>query len=272
MTQRSHLDSRRGSHLLDRALASGPLPWSSALNLLAGVYLALCAWIFSPDLGWAGVLNTVAAGALIAAVAAVRLASGPARSWISWFNALLGAWTIASPWIFHFATGSSAAWNVVVTGLTVVVLACLAETAPEATAAGSAREYHRTAGWDYPYEAPAARPGESPTWYETTQHDGTEGMGNLATRPAPEAIRPDEDIERDIRQGFALDPSIRATDIRVQVHRGEVRLDGEVPDARVRRRAEEVCDVVSGVCEVDNGLRVLGEPEPVASARNPRVV
>jgi hypothetical protein len=272
MTQPSHLDVHHGSHLADRAFAGGPLPWSSILNLLAGLYLALCGWIFASELGRPGVVNAVIVGLLIAAIAAVRLASGPDRSWISWFNALLGAWTIASPWIFHFATGSSAAWNVVVTGLTIVVLACLAETAPEATAAGSARDYHRTAGWDYPYEAPAARPGESPTRYETTYHDGTEGMGDLATRPIPDDPRADEDIERDVRQGLALDASVRESDIRVRVVRGEVRLEGEVPDARVRRRAEEICDVVSGVCEVDNALHVRGEPEPIGPARTPRSI
>lgn len=268
MTHTSHL----GTHLADRSLTSRPLPWSSILNVLAGLYLALCGWIFSPELGRAGVVNAVVVGLFIAAIAAVRLAAGPTRSWISWFNALLGAWTIASPWIFHFATGSSAAWNVVVTGLTVVVLACLAETAPEATAAASARDYHRTAGWDYPYEAAPQRPGEGPMRYETTYHDGTEGMGDLATRPVPEEPRPDADIERDIRQGLALDPSIRATDVHVSVLRGEVRLDGDVPDARVRRRAEEICDVVSGVCEVDNALHVHGEPEPVGSTRAPRTI
>ena len=268
MTQHRHLDS----HLADRALAAGPLPWSSVLNLLAGLYLALCGWIFAPELGRAGVLNAVVIGAFIAMIAAVRLASGPARAWISWFNALLGAWTIASPWIFHFATGSSAAWNVVATGLTVVVLACLAETAPEATAAGSAREYHRTPGWDYPYEAPPSRPGEAPMWYETTQHDGTEGLGDPGARPVPEAARPDEDIERDVRHGLALDPMVRASDITVRVHLGEVRLDGVGRDTRVRRRAEEICDAVSGVCSVDNQLHVHGEPEPVGSSHTPRIV
>lgn len=241
--------------LADRALAGRPLPWSSVLNLLAGLYLALCSWIFAPELGRAGAVNAVVVGALIAVVAGVRLASGPDRAWISWFNALLGAWAIASPWIFHFATGSSAAWNIVVTGLTAVVLACFSETAPESTAAG-ARDYHRAPGWDYPYLAPPASPGEAPVWYETSQHDGTEGLGDPGARPAPDPVRLDEDIERDIRQALALDPLVRASDVAVRVHRGEVRLEGTVPAARVGRRAEEICDGVGGVCEIVNDLRV----------------
>jgi len=155
MIHHAHLESRLSD------LAAGPLPSASVLNLLAGLYLAVCGWLFAPDLGRPGAVNAVAAGAFIALVAGVRIASGPERAWISWFNALLGGWTIASPWIFHFATGSSAAWNIVVTGLTAVVLACASETAPESMAAG-AQDYHRAPGWDYPYLAPPARPGEAP--------------------------------------------------------------------------------------------------------------
>jgi len=243
------------ARLADRTLAGRPLPWSSVLNLLAGLYLALFGWIFAPDLGRAGAVNAVVVGAFIALVAGVRLAAGPDWAWISWFNALLGAWTIASTWILHFATGSSAAWNIVVAGLTVIVLACISETAPESTAAG-ARDYHRMPGWDYPYLAPPARPDEAPVWYESTQHDGTEGLGDPGARPAPEPVRLDEDIERDVRQALALDPLVRATHVAVYVHRGEVRLEGAVPSARVRRRAEEICDGVSGVCEIVNDLLV----------------
>lgn len=258
MTRHSH----SASHLADRALGAGLLPWSSVLNLLAGLYLAASGWIFAASIGRAGTVDTIAAGACIALIAAMRLAWGPDRAWISWFNALLGAWVIASPWIFHFADGTAAAWNVVVAGVTVVVLACLSETEPEATAVGRARHHHRTPGWDFPYDAPPSSAGQPPTRYDATYHDGTEGLGSLATRPAPAPPRPDEDIARDVRQGLALDPMLRAGSCSVHVRDGEVRLAGTVPTARAVRRAEEVCDAVDGVRGVANGLRVGEAAEP----------
>jgi osmotically-inducible protein OsmY len=51
-------------------------------------------------------------------------------------------------------------------------------------------------------------------------------------------------------------PEFDATDVEVAVLDGTVTLNGAVADRRARRRAEEICDSVTGVRDVDNGLRL----------------
>ena len=146
----------------DATRATRPLNWASAVNTLAGIWLIGSGWLYG--LPTDGIVNAIAVGLLIALVAVCRLAAGPGWAWVSWFNAVLGAWMIASPWIYGYADGSAAAWNSAVVGLGVLVLACVGETAPEAAATGGPHYYNPTPGWDYPYHAHPEGPGE-PVWY-----------------------------------------------------------------------------------------------------------
>ena len=45
------------------------------------------------------------------------------RKWQDWANLVLGLWLVLSPWILGFSGTSSAAWNAVILGLLVGLLA-----------------------------------------------------------------------------------------------------------------------------------------------------
>jgi hypothetical protein len=106
--------------------------WASALNVLAGIWLIASAWVFRFAPHSRALWNTVIVGILIAMIAICRSALGPRWAGLSWFNAVLGGWMIASPWIHSYIDNTSAAWNSGIVGVLVVVLACFSETAPEA--------------------------------------------------------------------------------------------------------------------------------------------
>jgi hypothetical protein len=66
--------------------------------------------------------DSVVVGALIFIIGLTRVVSlvGPALARV---NVVLGLWTIASPWIFGYATGEPGMWNSVAVGIAVVILA-----------------------------------------------------------------------------------------------------------------------------------------------------
>ena len=90
------------------------------LDTLIGVWLFLSSFIFAgdPALGWA-----LAATGFVVAVLACARALGYRRAWPSWANLFLGLWTMASPWIMTRVPSRGAAWDAVVTGLIIAILA-----------------------------------------------------------------------------------------------------------------------------------------------------
>lgn len=68
--------------------------------------------------------------------------------------------------------------------------------------------------------------------------------------------RTDERIHDDIASRLTDDPYVDASDIEVTVDKGEVTLSGTVPDRSSKRRAEDIAELVSGVNNVENRLRV----------------
>lgn len=94
---------------------------ASGLDIVAGAWLFLSPWVvlMHANLAW----NNWVVGALVAIMAAVRAFGAYTASWISWVNVVLGIWVIAAPWIVADAQFNSAAWNNVVTGLIIVILA-----------------------------------------------------------------------------------------------------------------------------------------------------
>ncbi len=92
------------------------------LNLLLGIWLFISPWVFgyySDPSAW----DSWIVGALIAIFALIRMSNPGGLPFFSWLNMLLGAWTIASPWIFSY-TGETARFvNSLVIGSLVLILA-----------------------------------------------------------------------------------------------------------------------------------------------------
>jgi hypothetical protein len=68
--------------------------------------------------------------------------------------------------------------------------------------------------------------------------------------------RSDERIQDDINCRLTDDAHVDASNIEVTVEKGEVTLTGTVPDRFEKRRAEDIADLVSGVKNVENRIRV----------------
>lgn len=150
--------------------------FATAINFVAGLWLIGSPWIFGGPAIDAGAWSSVLVGAAIALVALWRSAAGPRWATLSWLNALLGAWMIASPWIFLYVDEGPRSWNSAMIGVLVVILACFAETAPEAWDAGD-NAYRPAPGWDYPYSVSPERPGDPPIRYASTNY-GQAGLGD----------------------------------------------------------------------------------------------
>ena len=68
--------------------------------------------------------------------------------------------------------------------------------------------------------------------------------------------RSDDRIEEDINDRLTDHPYIDASDIEVDVSNGEVVLSGTVDRRHAKRLAEEICENISGVKNVENRMRV----------------
>ena len=71
--------------------------------------------------------------------------------------------------------------------------------------------------------------------------------------------RSDDRVREEICDCMTDDPMLDASDISVQVSKGEVTLSGTVSSREQKRRAEDVADRISGVKDVTNQLRVSRE-------------
>jgi hypothetical protein len=78
--------------------------------------------------------------------------------------------------------------------------------------------------------------------------------------------RSDDRIKEDLCEHLMDDPDIDATEVTVEVAKGEVTLTGTVADRWQKRRAEDIADSVPGVCEVANNIR-LSRHEPGQDSR-----
>jgi len=95
---------------------------ASGINIVLGLWLILSPWVFDYG-GSHAVLNSVFVGALIAILAASRLASLRPTVGLSGINFVLALWTIASPWVCGYAANFGAAGDNVILGIMVAVLA-----------------------------------------------------------------------------------------------------------------------------------------------------
>lgn len=84
--------------------------------------------------------------------------------------------------------------------------------------------------------------------------------------------RSDERIKEDINDRLSDDPFVDASDVDVTVSNGEVTLTGTVDHRSTKRRAEDLAEMVSGVKNVENRLRVsqyAGSSSSGSSMNNP---
>ncbi len=79
-------------------------------------------------------------------------------------------------------------------------------------------------------------------------------------------LRSDRRIRQDVVQRLALDKSLDAKNIVVDVKRGEVLLRGSVQDRQAKSLAEELAFSVPGVTCVHNELRIL--PDQLAQTKS----
>jgi osmotically-inducible protein OsmY len=68
--------------------------------------------------------------------------------------------------------------------------------------------------------------------------------------------RSDDRIHEDVCERLAMDHDVDASDVEVHVAEGVVTLNGTVNERHAKRLAEDICESVRGVKDVQNNLRV----------------
>jgi BON domain len=81
--------------------------------------------------------------------------------------------------------------------------------------------------------------------------------------------RSDERIKEEVCDRLTVDPDVDAFEIEVSVQDGEVTLEGAVPDRRMKRDAEDCVELISGVREIHNRIRVGGARAADTRAADP---
>ena len=121
------------------------------------------------------------------------------------------------------------------------------------------RDYEQNAGYRDSYSHLT-----SGQWPEIERaNDQRRSMGNDRQQPSgphrgkgPKSYkRSDARILEDVNDVLCEDPYVDASDIEVQVDKGEVILSGFVHDKQLKRRAEDLLDQISGINNVENRLR-----------------
>jgi osmotically-inducible protein OsmY len=127
----------------------------------------------------------------------------------------------------------------------------------------SGRTGEFSADWDYDARARASQSGYNAQGYGISQSEGRQRGESRWTVAGPHTgkspkgyKRSEERIREDICERLMEDGEVDASDIDVKITGNEVTLEGFVSDWRMKRRAEEVIQHVSGVDDVLNNLRV----------------
>ncbi|WP_380871759.1 osmotic sensory protein [Sphingomonas sp. DBB INV C78] len=93
------------------------------------------------------------------------------------------------------------------------------------------------------------------SWFGDEQADARRRFDMHRGRGPKGYSRSDDRIREDVCDRLTEDPRLDASDVEVQVDRGEVTLTGTVFDRSSKRRAEDCADAVMGVTNVQNNLR-----------------
>lgn len=103
---------------------------ASGITILLGVWLIASPWVFVYS-GRLAVLNALSVGALIAMLAAIRLALVQLSLVVNRVNVALGFWTIISPWVSGYVANKPAVANNIMVGVLVMSLSIWSARAPE---------------------------------------------------------------------------------------------------------------------------------------------
>jgi SPW repeat len=104
---------------------------ASGANIMLGIWLIVSPWIFNYS-GKSAVLSSVTVGALIALLAAIRVASLHDSAGLSGINLLLAFWTLVSPWEYKYATNKGALLSNIAVGILIATLATWSAIATDA--------------------------------------------------------------------------------------------------------------------------------------------
>jgi hypothetical protein len=104
---------------------------ASGVNVALGIWLIVSPWVFDYSRKSA-VLSSISVGALIAFLAAIRVASLHNSAGLSGINLLLAFWTVASPWAYGYATNECALLDNIIVGILVAALAIWSAIATDA--------------------------------------------------------------------------------------------------------------------------------------------
>lgn len=88
------------------------------------------------------------------------------------------------------------------------------------------------------------------------QWGGMEGRARTQRRGPKGYQRSDERIRDDICERLMYRDDLDVENVSIEVKEGRVRLDGEVPERRMKHEIEDVADGVFGVKDVENNIRV----------------
>jgi hypothetical protein len=101
------------------------LRWQDVVNVLVGLWVATSPWVLGfVDNYYAAMWNALVVGIAIIVLELVDI-DWPA-AWEEWLSIALGAWLIASPWVFGFADFRVGLASSVASGIVVIVLAAWA--------------------------------------------------------------------------------------------------------------------------------------------------
>ena len=95
--------------------------WQDPVNAVIAVFLILSPWMLGYAGEMAALINAVLAGAVLLAVTLGAMLMP--RAWEEWYEALVGLWLLASPWIVGFAAHMHARNAALIAGIVVLVLA-----------------------------------------------------------------------------------------------------------------------------------------------------
>lgn len=110
----------------------GQIRGASGINLAIGIWLIIAPFVLATT--GAALVNDVAVGIVIAALAAVRIARPAAATKpASWVNAVLGAWLIVAPFALGYIS-QAAFWNDILVGVAVLVFALWSASQPRTVA------------------------------------------------------------------------------------------------------------------------------------------
>src|SRR5262249_903591 len=96
----------------------------SGLSFVAGLWLFMSGYLMTTAPGNV-MTNNIITGALVIVLAAIRFLGAPRAAWLSWLTALVGLWTLISPWALRFSAWGRPTANNVIVGIVIAALGCL---------------------------------------------------------------------------------------------------------------------------------------------------